>query len=110
MYDMARRPQKHIFLYVLRLQGGKYYVGQSRNLPDRIRKHFAGKGAVWTQLHAPLEVIKTIELDTTSWVTAAVIETHLTLDLMKIYGTDNVRGGAYTGSRLPLDPDTYDEE
>ena len=97
---MAKRSRKNIFLYVLRLQGDKYYVGQSRNLADRMKKHFGGKGSAWTRLHPPLEVVKTIELDTTSWITAAEIETYLTLDLMKIYGADNVRGGAHTAISL----------
>lgn len=101
---MAKRPQKNIFLYVLRLQSDKYYVGQSRNLADRIKKHFEGKGSAWTRLHAPLELVKAVELDTTSWVTATEIETCLTLDLMKIYGTDNVRGGAYTATSLHSEP------
>lgn len=107
---MAKRQRKYIFLYVLRLEGDKYYVGQSRNLTERLKKHFEGRGSSWTRLHRPLEVVSTVELGTTSWVTAMRAETYLTLDLMKIYGTDNVRGGAYTACILPSAPITCSYE
>lgn len=107
---MARRPRKKIFLYVLRLQGDRYYVGQSTNPTERIKKHFDGEGSSWTRLHAPLEVVKTVALDTTSWLAATAIENTLTLELMQIFGAENVRGGAYSANNLSYDPDKHAKE
>jgi predicted GIY-YIG superfamily endonuclease len=99
---MPTRTRKKIVLYVLRLSGDKYYVGQSKNPDERIRKHFKGEGSTWTRIHTPLEVVKTITLKTSSSATASKIESALTLELMRIFGADNVRGGGYTARDLAV--------
>lgn len=95
---------KSIFIYVLELNGDRYYVGQSKKPTQRIKEHFAGKGSSWTRLYKPVEVIKIIETNTGSWRRALEIETQLTLKLMKIYGWRNVRGGPYSASDLACEP------
>ena len=50
-------------LYVLELVGNRYYVGTSDNVEERIKAHFEGHGARWTQLYPPIEVIKIISTD-----------------------------------------------
>lgn len=45
-------------IYVLECENGKFYVGRSRNLPERLSQHFQGNfGAVWTRLHKPLNCV-----------------------------------------------------
>lgn len=77
-------------LYVLQLANGKYYVGKSADVTKRFEQHRAGSGSAWTNLHKPIRILETRPL------TSAHDETNTTKDLMKKYGIDNVRGGAYT--------------
>ena len=82
------------YLYTLQLQSGKYYVGKSDDPDTRYLAHKSGNGAVWTKIHKPLKIIEIRELK------GEHDETNTTKDLMKKYGVDNVRGGAYTQSVL----------
>jgi predicted GIY-YIG superfamily endonuclease len=85
-------------IYVLKLEGGKYYVGKSKNVAERYKQHLSGDGATWTRSHKPLKLIESRPLKNDH------DETNLTKDLMKKYGVDNVRGGAYVS--LVLDEAT----
>lgn len=99
-----KRQKKIISVYVLELSGEKYYVGQSTKPDQRIKEHFSGKGSSWTQSHKPIQVLKVIETNARSWRKALEIETLLTLELMKIYGWRNVRGGPYSARELICEP------
>jgi predicted GIY-YIG superfamily endonuclease len=77
-------------LYVLKLQDEKYYVGKTDNPAQRYKQHCEGTGAAWTKKYAPVKFLETRSLK------GEHDETNLTKDLMKKYGIDNVRGGAYT--------------
>jgi predicted GIY-YIG superfamily endonuclease len=77
-------------LYVLKLQGGKYYVGKSADVAQRFKQHLSGRGSAWTNVYKPMSIMETRPL------TSIHDETNVTKDLMKKYGIDNVRGGAYT--------------
>jgi predicted GIY-YIG superfamily endonuclease len=81
-------------IYVLKLEGGKYYVGKSKNVAERYKQHLSGDGATWTQHHKPTKLVETRPLK------SGHDETNLTKDLMKKYGVDNVRGGAYASPAL----------
>lgn len=87
--------EKPIYLYVLSLQGGFYYIGMSRNVEARFKKHLKGKGANWTRRYKPIAVIKTINTELTNDAEAALLEDKLTLEYAETYGTDKVRGGGY---------------
>ncbi|MYM58512.1 GIY-YIG nuclease family protein [Vibrio sp. OCN044] len=93
-----------ITIYVLQLETGKYYVGQSKNARSRIDEHFLGNGSIWTQNYRPIRVIKEIELETHNWRVALEAEKQLTLNLMKIFGWQNVRGAAWTKLELQAIP------
>jgi predicted GIY-YIG superfamily endonuclease len=82
-------------LYVLELEGGKRYVGKSADVAKRFEQHKSGSGSAWTRLHKPIRILETRPL------TSIHDETNVTKDLMKKYGVDNVRGGAYTAVDLP---------
>jgi predicted GIY-YIG superfamily endonuclease len=77
-------------LYVLRLENDNYYVGMSYNLNFRFAQHWQGKGAKWTKLHKPLEVIRIIYP-----ALEENIENKITLEYIALYGADRVKGGSY---------------
>jgi predicted GIY-YIG superfamily endonuclease len=85
-------------LYILQLESGKYYVGKSANPAERYKQHIEGNGAAWTKKYKPVKFLETRAL------TGTHDETNLTKDLMKKYGVDNVRGGAY--ATITLDDPT----
>lgn len=84
-------------LYVLKLQGGKYYVGKSADVAQRFKQHLSGRGSAWTNMYKPMSIMETRPL------TSIHDETNVTKDLMKKYGVSNVRGGAYTAVDLPVE-------
>lgn len=85
-------------IYVLLLEEGKYYVGKTRNIEQRLKDHYEGNGSQWTKLYKPIEPIQIVEncvdFDEDKYV----------LIYMSKYGIDNVRGGTYTN--LILDEST----
>jgi putative endonuclease len=48
-------------LYVLECQGGSLYTGISTDVERRLSAHKAGKGARYTRLHPPQNLLLTIE-------------------------------------------------
>ena len=92
--------KKNISVYVLRLQGEKYYVGQSKHPDERIKEHFRGKGSKWTQMHSPIEVVRVIQTNTSNSRAALEVEKELTVKLMQIFGRENVRGAGHSACHL----------
>lgn len=90
---------KPIFLYALRLEGNKYYIGMSRDVEKRFKKHLAGKGAAWTKAHRPLEIIEQVNTDLTDESDVAVLEDEMTFRYARMYGIESVRGGGYCQSK-----------
>lgn len=82
-------------LYILECEDNKWYVGKTTDVQRRFRQHMEGKGSEWTREYAPLRIAETRP------ITSIYDETNVTKDLMKKYGIDNVRGGAYTAVELP---------
>jgi cellular nucleic acid-binding protein len=81
-------------IYVLRLQGGKYYVGKSEDVMKRYKQHENGSGSAWTRKYKPISLHRTIE-------NASVFdEDKYTKEYMSRYGIDNVRGGSYVEIEL----------
>lgn len=85
-----------IYTYVLALEGGLYYVGQAIEPVKRINSHFNGKGASWTKLHPPTEVLSIEPTETTNWKIAETIENSIVLDKMVTHGWKKVRGGFWS--------------
>ena len=41
-------------VYVLRLEGGRYYIGKSDNVMNRYQQHLGGSGSAWTRKYRPV--------------------------------------------------------
>ena len=85
-----------IFLYVLELEGGKYYVGLTLDVEARFRKHAEGKGAEWTKLHRPIRVVMQVNTGLRNQREAEAFENQVTVECMASYGKHNVRGGHFS--------------
>lgn len=83
-----------VFIYVLRLQNDKYYVGKTTNPKFRLEGHFNNNGSEWTKLYKPKQILELIP-DCDDYD-----EDKYTKMYMDIYGIDNVRGGSYTTVNL----------
>jgi len=90
-----------MYIYVLRLEHGKFYVGKTtRPVSMRIDEHMTNRGSIWTYMHTPLKVEEVIETN------YAGDEDTYTLRYMSDYGIDNVRGGSF--SQVTLSDDIRD--
>ncbi|KAG5183042.1 hypothetical protein JKP88DRAFT_131761, partial [Tribonema minus] len=90
-------------IYVLGLRHGKYYVGRTPRLPDRLREHYEGKGAAWTK-HYPMERLLSIKYASQcGGAVNGAVEEKETMEWMARYGVDNVRGGTY--AQLQYEPE-----
>ncbi|WP_158290128.1 GIY-YIG nuclease family protein [Ramlibacter sp. WS9] len=85
--------KKWITLYVLELQDGCYYIGQSAAPEGRINDHIGGKGSQWTRKHPPIRLVERRPAGTRDWKDAESIENELTLTFMRQHGWQRVRGG-----------------
>ena len=81
-------------IYILRLQGARYYVGKSDNVMKRYEQHLLGKGSAWTKKYKPISVEKVIEN------VSPFDEDKYTKIYMAKYGIDKVRGGTYVSVEL----------
>ena len=83
-----------VFIYALKLENNKYYVGKTNNPSFRLKNHFNSNGAVWTKKYKPVELIELIpncdDYD----------EDKYTIKYMELHGINNVRGGAFCKIKL----------
>ena len=88
--------QKKTFtVYVLQLENEKYYVGLSKDVDRRFQEHQTGVGAKWTKKYPPIKVVYKMVTSHTAYLYASTIENLKTIEYMKKYGKENVRGGTY---------------
>lgn len=91
---------KH-FVYVLLLQDGKFYVGATDNIYQRLLEHvvMSPSSSVWVREHGPVkrvvEVCRNCGPD---------VETHKTLEYMMLFGWENVRGSHWCRVALDAPP------
>jgi predicted GIY-YIG superfamily endonuclease len=81
-------------IYVLRLEGGRYYVGKSDDVMNRYSQHLKGSGSAWTRKHKPIALEKTFEN------VSPCQEDSITKEYMSKHGIDKVRGGSYVEVEL----------
>lgn len=83
------------WLYILKLENGKWYVGITSKQPEeRFQEHKLGKrAAYWTMKHKPVEIELVEDLGIVTKIHAEAYENKITRTLMKERGLNNVRGG-----------------
>jgi predicted GIY-YIG superfamily endonuclease len=81
-------------IYVLELEGGKYYVGKSNDVLNRYQQHINGAGSTWTKKYRPISLVETKEN------VSPFEEDMITKQYMAKYGIDAVRGGSYVETEL----------
>jgi predicted GIY-YIG superfamily endonuclease len=79
-----------VYIYVLQLLKDYYYVGKTDNPQYRLETHFESGGSVFTKRFRPKQ-IHALHPDCSDHD-----ETRITLDYMKKYGIQKVRGGPWT--------------
>ncbi len=86
--------KSNLYVYILELEHGKYYVGKTTNPNVRFQSHVTGNGSEWTKLHKPIKVLEQYqncdEYDEDKYLFKA----------MEKYGIDNVRGGSFVQIKL----------
>jgi hypothetical protein len=83
-----------VFIYVLQLEQGKYYIGKTNNPQFRLESHFNSNGSEWTKLYKPIKVIA-INPNCDDYD-----EDKITRQYMDKYGINNVRGGSFVSVKL----------
>jgi predicted GIY-YIG superfamily endonuclease len=89
--------EKSWTIYVLRLTGGKYYIGKTTNLLARLDAHrhdCPSHGSSWTDKYIIEDCIESVAM------TSKFHEDNKTLEYMGKYGIDNVRGGSFCSVEL----------
>jgi predicted GIY-YIG superfamily endonuclease len=81
-------------IYILKLQGGRYYIGKTDNVSKRYEQHLNGVGSSWTNKYKPISVDKIISN------ASPFDEDKYTKEYMSKYGMDKVRGGSYVNVEL----------
>lgn len=99
--SMRRFFQKYT-IYVLELQGGKYYVGSTSHKQKRWRQHWSGRsgkgqGAAWTRRHAPIRVV--FQHKRVPELYYLGLEAKVTAEWMLKHGVNNVRGAMFAETR-----------
>ena len=82
-----------VYIYVLKLQQNKYYIGKTNNPSFRIDSHFQSDGSAWTKIYKPIEFELIPNCDEYD-------ENKYTQIYMSQYGIDNVRGGSFVQVEL----------
>lgn len=83
-------------IYILKLEGGNYYVGKTDNPTKRYQEHVDGKGSAWTRKWPPVAVEKIVPN------AGPFDEDKYTKEMMLAHGIEKVRGGSYV--RVDLEP------
>lgn len=90
--------EQFINIYVLRLENGCYYVGQSINVERRLEEHRQGKGANFTKLNPVLSLIEVLKTETKRMIVGEVYEDFFVMKYIEKYGAEKVKGGTFLGS------------
>jgi hypothetical protein len=83
-----------VFIYILQLEKGKYYIGKTNNPQFRLETHFNSNGSEWTKIYKPLRVLE-VKPNCDDYD-----EDKYTRIYMDKYGLNNVRGGSFVSVNL----------
>jgi predicted GIY-YIG superfamily endonuclease len=90
MADKLSMCDASLWIYVLELAGGRYYVGESNDVRRRFDEHRDGSGAAWTRKYKP------IKIQNITQCTGPTHEDATVKSMMAAHGIDMVRGGSYS--------------
>lgn len=83
-----------VFIYALKLDQNKFYIGKTVNPFIRLDDHFLLNGSAWTKKYIPISVMEIIpNCDNYD-------EDKYTIKYMEKYGINNVRGGSFCEIKL----------
>ena len=83
------------YVYILYLEDEKWYVGLTHDVDRRFQEHCDGRGAEWTRIHKPIEIVNRWQTSVHKRAEGEDIENKTTVEMMKVFGRQNVRGGYY---------------
>jgi hypothetical protein len=83
-----------VFIYVIQLEEGKYYIGKTNNPQFRLESHFNSNGSEWTKIYKPIRVVE-LKPNCDDYD-----EDKITRQYMDKYGINNVRGGSFVSVNL----------
>ena len=89
-----------VYIYAIKLEKGKYYIGKTSNPQFRLQRHFNSNGSAWTKIYKPLKLIE-IKPNCDDYD-----EDKITRQYMDKYGINNVRGGSFVS--INFDKSTID--
>lgn len=100
---IKKDPAARYYTYVLQLQQGKFYVGNTDNIYTRLLDHFmmTKSSSKWVQHHGPVQ--RLVEVSKNS---AKDDENYKTLQYMSMFGWENVRGSSYCRVQMYNPPET----
>ena len=89
---LKKDPAAKFYTYVLQLQEGKFYVGNTDNIYTRLLDHklMTTSSALWVRHYGP--VARVVEITRNS---SASDEHYKTMLYMSMFGWENVRGSSY---------------
>ena len=85
--DIKIKERKYI--YVIKQEGDRYYIGVTNNIERRYNDHMTGKGSIWTRRYKPISIERS-EIKRYKYE-----EDIMTLEYMNKYGIERVRGGSF---------------
>jgi predicted GIY-YIG superfamily endonuclease len=115
MIDITEPQKKPYWLYILKLEQDKYYIGITahRDPQTRINQHKSGYySSKWVKKYPYLQTLEIIDIGRISKSDAETLEQKHTLEYMGKFGYNNVRGGTltYHGKYLKLGDRYYTGE
>lgn len=104
-YDLTK-----MYIYVIKLENDKWYVGQSNNPLKKFKSHKSKKGAAYfTRKHKPIELAYSFNcykilrfFDLKIETKFCIFEEIITDALIVKYGAENVQGGSKCGLKYDL--------
>lgn len=99
---VKKDPAAKYFTYVLQLQDGKYYVGNTDNLYARLLDHtlMTPSSSRWVQMHGPVDRVVEVARNC-----GRDDELYKTLQYMDMMGWQNVRGSSYCKAEMYNPPE-----
>lgn len=89
----------NVLIYVLSLEDGYFYVGQTANLNRRIEQHIQKRsGASFTKLYSVISLVETYQTDTQKLIEGEIYEDFFVMKYIAAYGAEKVKGGKFLTS------------